>query len=65
MTRLDGTAKVGVRGFLLKPAFGAKGDNVASRTSTPSPDVGSSSLAALFSGKKMPLKAGFKARNSS
>ena len=46
----------------MKPAFSAEGDLFfgkglrATRASTLSPDLGGSSLAALFSGKKMPLR---------
>ena len=63
MTFFDGTAKVGGRGYFIETRFWREGRLFffekglrATRASTLSPDSGSSSLPALFSGKEMPLR---------
>ena len=63
MTVFDGSVKVGGRGYFIETRFGRAGKDILfgkgfTRASTLSPDLGSSSLAALFSGKKMPLRQG-------
>ena len=67
MTFFDGTAKVGGRGYFIETRFWREGRLFffekglrATRASTLSPDLVSFNLAALFSGKKIPLRQGLK-----